>query len=97
MLKGFTRVVEQLSDISSKPVIAVEAASNGDGGDKAAWIREGYRAVYRELPEVVAIVYLDADLRVLGHPGWRLASPAAALAEYAEIAALPRFQGRLSD
>ena len=95
MVDGFSGVTASLSDISTKPIIAVEAASNALGGDKAAWIEDGYRQVYRRLPEVVAIVYLDADLRALGHPDWRLVTPAGALAEYAEIARLPRFQGRL--
>ena len=52
-------------------------------------------AVYEELPRIARIVYLDVDLRAVGHPDWRLGSPAAALAAYARIAALPQFQGRL--
>ncbi len=74
---------EPASQISPKPIIAAENASNAQGGDKAAWIREGYRAVYAELPRISAIIYLDVDLRPIGHPDWRLGSPAAALAAYA--------------
>ena len=29
-------------------------------GDKAAWIRDGYREVHRELPQIKAIVWLNA-------------------------------------
>ena len=95
MVRGFRKVTNLLSQISSKPIIAAENASNSQGGDKAAWIRDGYRAVYAELPRISAIVYLNVDLRGLGDPDWRLSSPAAALAAYARIAAMPEFQGRL--
>jgi hypothetical protein len=95
MVKGFRRVTNDLAEIAGKPIIAVENASNPNGGDKAAWIREGYRAVYAELPRIVGIVYLNVDLRSSGHPDWRLSNPAGALAAYRQIVALPQFQGRL--
>jgi hypothetical protein len=95
MLKGFRKVTNLLSRISTKPIIAAENGCDPLGGDKAGWLREGYRAVYDQLPRIVGIVYLDVDLRSIGHPDWRLSSPAAALAAYAAIAALPRFGGRL--
>ena len=95
MIKGFKRVTNNLAAISAKPIIAVENASNPNGGDKVAWIREGYRAVYAQLPRIVGIVYLNVDLRSSGHPDWRLSSPPGALAAYREIAALPQFQGRV--
>jgi hypothetical protein len=84
-------MVIDLTSISSKPIIVAETGSTDLGGDKAAWIRDGYREVHERLPQISGIVYLNADLRDLGHPDWRLASPAAALAAYAEIAALPEF------
>jgi hypothetical protein len=95
MLQGFTRVTELLSEIADKPVIAIETACNPEGGDKPAWIKEGYPAVRLALPEIVAIVYLNVDLRASGHPDWRLTSPPAALDAYADVAAMPEFGGRL--
>lgn len=95
MLTGFDRVTRHLGEISSKPIIAAEVACNPEGGDKAAWIAEGYPAVYAALPQIVAIVYLNVDLRPIGHPDWRLSSPPAALEAYAQIAARPEFRGRL--
>lgn len=94
MYDSFRMVTRKLREVSDKPIMAAETASNGEGGDKAAWIRDGYRKVYAELPDVEAIVYLNADLRSVGHPDWRLASPAAALTAYAEIAALSKFDTR---
>ncbi|CAN5790961.1 hypothetical protein BH23CHL8_BH23CHL8_09960 [soil metagenome] len=94
MYQSYQRVTRLLREISSKPIMAAETGSNPDGGDKAAWIRDGYREVYERLPDVEAIVYLHADLRDVGHPDWRLSSPLAALSAYAEIAALPQFSAR---
>jgi hypothetical protein len=94
MYDSFRLVTSKLREISNKPIIAAETGSNPNGGDKAAWIRTGYRKVYAELPDIEAIVYLDADLREVGHPDWRIASPAAALTAYSEIAGLARFDTR---
>ena len=87
-------VVVDLAAISGKPIMVAETGSSDLGGDKAAWIRDGYREVYDRLPQVRAIVYLNADLRDLGHPDWRLSSPASALTAYAQIAAMPAFSAR---
>ncbi|CAN5565815.1 hypothetical protein BH23CHL8_BH23CHL8_29400 [soil metagenome] len=94
MLDGVERIAGHLAEITDKPLMIAELGSNGEGGDKAAWIREGYRAAYERLPGVSAIVYLDVDLREMGHPDWRLDSSADAVAAYAEIAALEAFAGR---
>jgi hypothetical protein len=95
MLQGYTRVTNLLASLSSKPIMAVETGANPEGGDKAAWIREGYLAVYERLPRVEAIVYLNVDLRPDGHPDWSLTSPPEALEMYASIASMPEFWGRI--
>jgi beta-mannanase len=94
MYDSYRRVTDKLREVSNKPIMVAETASNELGGDKAQWIRDGYREVYRELPDIEAIVYLDADLRNVGHPDWRIDSPAEALVAYAEIANLARFDTR---
>lgn len=94
MLDSYRMVTRKLGEVSSKPIMVAETASNHVGGDKAAWIREGYRQVYQELPSIKAIVWLNADLRDMGHPDWRISTPAEALVAYAEIAALPQFDTR---
>lgn len=96
MYDGFERVTGHLGQISGKPIIAVETACNPEGdGDKVAWIREGYPEVYAKLPAIVAIVYLDADLRSADDPDWRLNSPPEALDAYADVVAMPQFAGRI--
>jgi hypothetical protein len=92
MYDSYRRVTEHLAAISNKPIMVAETASNSEGGDKPTWIRDGYREVHEKLPQIKAIVYLSADLRDVGHPDWRITTPAEALTAYAEIAALPQFQ-----
>lgn len=92
---SFRRITQLLGEISDEPIIAVETASSPEGGDKAVWIRDGYPEVYAKFPQVVAIVYLDVDLRRVGHPDWRLGSPPEALQAYMDIVAQPGFRGRI--
>jgi hypothetical protein len=87
-------VTLDLEEITDRPTMNVEMASNSIGGDKAAWITEGYRAVYAGLPSIAAIVWLNADLRGLDQPDWRIANPPAALQAYRDIVSWPEFQGR---
>src|SRR5688572_299483 len=94
MARGFRQITNKLMEVSAKPIVAIETASNAEGGDKAAWITNGYPGVYTEFPRIVAIVYLNVDLRP-NDPDWRLSSPAAALQAYATIAARPEFRGKL--
>ena len=95
MLDGYTPVVNRLQRVTRKPVIAVATASSEDGGIKAQWIRDGYPAVYKHLPALVAICWLDADLSGPPHlhRDWSLSGDA--LDAYADIAADARFQGRI--
>ena len=91
MYRGARGVTRQLREVSRKPIIVAESGSNPLGGDKARWIWNGYRKIYRKLPAIKAIVYLNADLRGLGHPDWRITSPRSALTAYARIAAMDQF------
>ena len=96
MYDGYWKVTGLLDDISDRPIIVAETASNDVGGDKPAWIRAGYREVFDRLPRIAAILYLNYDLTDSGHPDWSLTSPAGALGAYREIAALDQFKGRLA-
>ena len=89
-------VTRDLEAVTARPIIIIETASNSIGGDKAAWISEGYPAVYAGLPSIVAVVWLHADLRPLGHPDWRIGSPPAALEAYRDVASTPEFQGHFA-
>lgn len=95
MLKGFTPIVKRLMAVSRKPIMAVAVASGPDGGNKARWIRNGYPKIYRRLPRVKAIMYLNVDLSGPPHlhRDWSLSG--AALRAYADIASQRRFKGRI--
>lgn len=96
MFKGYRRVVKHLASISGKPILAAETGTNHVGGNKATWIRKGYRKVYNELPRVVAVMYLNYDVGFLGHPDWSLTSTPRAVEAYADIASRKDFKGKLT-
>jgi Glycosyl hydrolase family 26 len=84
-----------LKQFTRKPVIVAELATNRRGGNKPAWIRDGYNAVYRRYPSIKAIVYLNVDLRYLGHVDWSLKTPSASYEAYERVARQTRFKGQL--
>jgi endoglucanase len=88
-------VVPYFKKFTKRPLIIAELATNKDGGNKPAWIRDGYKAVYRRWPQIKAIVYLNVDLRYLGHPDWSLGTPSGAYSAYESIASLTKFKGTL--
>lgn len=94
MYDAYRLVTNRLSQVSSKPIMVAETGSTEDGGDKAAWIRDGYPTVYQELPLISTIIWTNVDLTNLGHPDWRINSSAASLAAYREIASDQRFHER---
>jgi beta-mannanase len=83
-------VYKSLVTLSAKPIIVAETASLNNG-DKAAWVRDGYNAVYNRFPRIVSITYFD---RSQSTKDWRLATPAAALAAYRLLLQQQRLQGR---
>lgn len=83
------------------PVILTEIGSHYRGGNKATWIRNGYRALIRRFPQVVGAMYFDIDMTTLNDPkhpeNWLLTLPrdGSALEAYKELLEDPRFQGRI--
>jgi len=88
-------------DLPPIPVILTEIGSNHRGGNKAAWITNGYNALYRRFPEVVAVMYFDVDMTTLDDPAhpetWLLTLPrdGSALEAYKALLERPEFQGRI--
>jgi hypothetical protein len=91
--------VRDMMRVTGKPIIVAELASHFKGGDKAAWIRRGYKKVRERWPRIKAIAYLDTDQPHLqsGHPDWRLVKPndGSALEAYSDIAGMSVFQSQL--
>lgn len=102
MVQGVKPVMKWFKQFTSKPVIIAELGSNQNGGpasdtsvDKPSWIRKGYVATYKTYPQIKAIVYLNEDLRGVGHPDWSLNSPnPEAMEAYKDIVNDARFKGR---
>lgn len=77
-----------------KPVILPEVGSNWVGGDKAAWIRDGYQIAYKRWPAIRAMVYFDYDTTFAGQPDWRLIQPSdgTAFEAYRSLASMRIFR-----
>jgi hypothetical protein len=97
MMKGYTQPMKKFKQFTTKPVIVAETASNFKHGNKAKWIKTGYRKVYDRWNRIRAIVWLDAHPAGFKHPDWRLKRPNNGSAQdaYRTISAKSKFQGSL--
>lgn len=93
MVSLYTSSMTALGKITKKPVIVAETGSTSKGGDKAAWIRTGYPAVYSKWKRIRSIIYFNVDMPTQNRD-WRLTTPMSAMDAYRSIAAQARFQGR---
>ncbi len=64
------------------------------GGDKAAWIRDGYPTAYAKWKAIRLMVYFDYDTTFAGQPDWRLVQPpdGSAMAAFQSLAVQPQFR-----
>lgn len=86
----FSSSYAQLTQLSSKPVILTEVSSSEVGGDKAAWIREGFlKTIPQSFPRVNAVVWYDRSQE----ENWRIDSSASSLAAYREVVASSIYGG----
>ncbi|MGH2938053.1 MAG: glycoside hydrolase family 26 protein [Solirubrobacterales bacterium] len=86
----FSSSYEELTQLSSKPVIITEVSASEAGGDKAAWIREGFlKTIPQTFPRVNAVVWFDRNQE----ENWRIDSSASSLAAYREVAASSIYGG----
>jgi hypothetical protein len=86
----FSSSYRQLTELSSKPVIITEVSSSEIGGDKAAWIREGFlKTIPQSFPRVNAVVWFDRNQE----ENWRIDSSASSLAAYREVVASSLYGG----
>jgi len=95
MVDAYAPAMTAMAKVTKKPIIVAETGSAPNGGDKAAWIRNGYPQVYKKWPRIVAIVYFNVDTKPIGQANWLLTVPPTALTEYQKIAAQSIFQGHI--
>jgi endoglucanase len=86
----FSSSYTQLTQLSTKPVILTETASSEAGGDKAAWIKEGFlKTIPQKFPRVSAVVWFDRNKE----EDWRIDSSPASLNAYREVVASSLYGG----
>ena len=86
----FSSSYQQLTQMSSKPVIITETSSSEIGGSKAAWIREAFlHTIPQQFPRVTAVVWFDRSQE----EDWRIDSSQSSLAAYREVVASTLYGG----
>lgn len=79
-----------LTGLTDKPVMIAEMASNEDGGEKGAWIRQGFlHDLPERMPRVEAVIWFNRDKET----DWRVNSSEESLAAFREVVASPLFHG----
>jgi hypothetical protein len=91
------KAMKDMTAFTRKPIILAETGTAPTGGNKPAWIKNGYQAVYTRWKRLKAIVYFDVDgVSLAGHPDWRLNSPESAMDAYRSLLDQTIFQGRIN-
>jgi hypothetical protein len=81
-----------ITKLSGKPLMIAETASAPTPGDKAQWIRRGFRrAIPTAFPRVRAVIWFDADKET----DWRVNSSPESLTAWRAVVASKRYAGRL--
>jgi hypothetical protein len=91
MADGIRKSYKAMRQLTKKPIIIVELATNTGSGSKPDWIRDGYPAVYDQYPAVKGVNWFNVNLSGT-HADWSLNSSQAVDA-YHDIVAQTRFQG----
>jgi len=86
----FSSSYRTLTQLSSKPVILAETSSSEIGGDKAAWIRQGFlKTIPQQFPRVRAVLWFDRDME----QDWRVNSSSSALQAFRDVASSSLYGG----
>ena len=86
----FSSSYDQLTNLSSKPVMITETSSSEVGGDKAAWITRGFlHTIPERFPRVSAVIWYDRSQE----EDWRVASSQASLDAYRAVVSSTLYGG----
>ncbi|HEY6549846.1 MAG TPA: glycosyl hydrolase [Solirubrobacterales bacterium] len=90
LYSAFKSSYDQLTQLSSKPVMIAEVSSSETGGGKAAWIREGFlETIPTAFPRVAAVIWFSRNQE----DDWRVDSSASSLEAYREVVASTLYGG----
>lgn len=95
MLRIYTKVMNALSAVSNRRVIAAETGIKGPGPGRDRWLRQGYAAVHDAFPKLRGVIYFDIDMSFANEPGWRLMSSDNSIDGYRDVVHDARFFGRM--
>lgn len=77
--RTFSKAYRRLSRLGSQPIWIAEVGSSGEGGSKAAWVRDMFRSA-RKMRRLRGIVWMDT---ITPHEGdWRARTPAGTAAAF---------------
>jgi hypothetical protein len=68
MANVVARRIRLFGDLPRKPFIVAETGTHYRPGSKGTWLKDGYQAVYKRWPRIVAISYFNVDMRQTGDP-----------------------------
>jgi hypothetical protein len=78
----FASSYARITQLSDRPLIVTETGSSEIGGEKAAWIRNGFMAtIPQDFPRVTGVVWFNMKKE----DNWRIDSSQAALDAYREV------------
>jgi hypothetical protein len=90
----FQRSVGEVRALTAKPLMISEIGSSELGGDKAAWITDGFQQIVTDLPDVEAVTWfngVDPDWQV----DWRVQSSTSSIDAFRAVATSDAFSGTL--
>ena len=90
----FRRSVDEVRALTAKPLMIAEIGSSELGGDKAAWITDGFAQIVADLPEVEAVTWFNGiDPR--WDVDWRVQSSTSSIDAFRAVATSDAFSGTL--
>lgn len=86
----FSSSYKTITEMSTKPLMITETSSSEIGGDKAAWVREGFlRTIPQQFPRVRAVIWFDRSME----QDWRVDSSPASLRAYRDVVSSSLYGG----
>ncbi len=89
----FSTSYQQITALTSKPLMIAETGSAEDGGSKASWITQGLLTTMpQSFPRIKALLWFDWNTG----PDWRVNSSASSLTAFQSVVASPLYSGSMS-
>ncbi len=88
----FAASYDELAKLTNKPMMISEVASTEEGGDKAAWIKDGFlTALPKRFPRIRAVIWFNETKEA----AWAINSSPTAQQVFRAVVAAKEYQGKL--